>query len=85
MNNELLYRIKAASFSIDISCCTGRQKVHSDWLRYIKDVLDECAEEIQNPSGANFVHTGSQYEKLVLKKMDAIIEALYKINQEETR
>lgn len=73
MNNELLHRIKAASYSIDL------HNPKSDWLRYIKDVLDECAAELQNPSGANFVHTGSQYEKLVLKKMDAIIEALYKL------
>ena len=75
MNNELLSRIKAASYSIDLCC---GQPPHPDWLRYIKDVLDECAEEIQRPSGSNFVHTGSQYEKIVLKKMDTIIDALYK-------
>lgn len=76
MNNELIHRIKAASYSIEL--LHGRVP-HQDWLRYIKDVLDECAAEIQSPSGANFVHTGSQYEKLVLKKMDVIIESLYKL------
>lgn len=75
MNNELIHRIKAASHSIEFA---KHQTPHPDWLRYIKDVLDECAEEIQRPSGSNFVHTGSHYEKLVLKKMDMIIDALYK-------
>lgn len=78
MNDGLIHRIKAASHSIEL------HNPKSDWLRYIKDVLDECAAEIQHPSGSHFVHTGSQYEKLVLKKMDVIIEELYKINQGET-
>lgn len=80
MSSSLIHRIKAASHSIDFA---KHQTPHPDWLRYIKDVLDECAEEIQNPSGANFVHTGSQYEKLVLKKMDVIIEALYKLENKQ--
>lgn len=76
MSSSLIRRIKAASYSIELA---GGQTPHPDWLRYIKDVLEECAEEIQRPSGSNFVHTGSQYEKIVLKKMDTIIDALYKL------
>lgn len=76
MNNELLHRIKATAYSVDIAAQCG---LYPSWLRQVKDVLDECAKEVERLSSRADVNTGSQYEELVLKKMDTIIDALYKL------